>query len=300
MPEATDHHGHHHGPLTDERRIGAAFFIIFLFMLVEIVGGLLAGSLALLADGGHMLSDAIALAMSWAAIRVGKRPADSDRSYGYRRLEVLVAFANGCSLFVIAAWITFEAIQRLMSPIHVVGGTMLIVAFAGLVANIVVFLILNGGNRENLNMRSAWLHVFGDLLSSIVAIVAAGIILWTNWTPIDPILSVLVAILILRSAYQIIRSSAHILLEGTPTNFDLSEIRADLIANVPAAADIHHMHAWSLTEEQPLMTLHVRCVDGRDPSALISAISQRLHERFGIAHSTIQVEATDCSDNEHC
>src|SRR5215469_11480129 len=213
------HHGHSHGAgVNYERRIGWAFIIIFVFMLIEVIGGLMAGSLALLADAGHMVSDAAALGMSWAALRLGKRAADAERSYGYKRLEVLVAFVNGCTLFVVAGWVLYEAIRRFTAPVEVLGGTMLVVAIAGLLANIVAFLVLNGGNRENLNMRSAWLHVLGDLLGFVVAIVAAGVILVTKWSPIDPLLSVLVAILILKSAAQIVKSSSQILLEGTPSN----------------------------------------------------------------------------------
>ena len=190
--------GHNHGAgVTDERRIAIAFFIILVFMIVEAIGGILAGSLALLADAGHMVSDTAALGMSWAAIRVGRRPADSARSFGYKRIEVLAAFVNGCTLFLIAGWILFEAIRRFSTPVHVLGGTMLWVAIAGLVANIVAFYVLNGGNRDNLNMKSAWLHILGDLFGFVVAIIGAGVILWTGWSPIDPILSVVVAVVIL-------------------------------------------------------------------------------------------------------
>jgi cobalt-zinc-cadmium efflux system protein len=221
-------HGHHHRhgvAVREERRIGWAFIIIFAFMLVEVVGGLMAYSLALLADAGHMVSDAAALGMSWVVLRLGKRAADAERTYGYRRLEVLVAFVNGCTLFFIAAWIVLEAIRRFAAPAEVLGGTMLVVAIAGLLANVVAFLVLNGGNRENLNMRSAWLHVLGDLLGFVVAIIAAGVIVLTGWSPIDPILSVVVAVLILKSAAQIVKSSAHILLEGTPPNLNLGDLR---------------------------------------------------------------------------
>lgn len=295
------HHGHGHalGAGTDERRIAWAFVIIFGFMLVEVAGGVISGSLALLADAGHMVSDAAALGMSWAALRVGKRPADSMRSYGYRRLEVLVAFVNGCTLFLIAAWVLFEAIRRFAAPIPVLGGPMLAVAIAGLLANVVAFLVLSGGNRENLNMRSAWLHVLGDLLGFVIAIVAAIAILWTGWSPIDPILSVLVAILILRSAAEIVKSSAHILLEGAPTDFDLSALRSDLIAAVPAVEEVHHIHAWSLTQEQSLVTLHVRCVPDANPETIVPAVNSRLRKRFGISHSTIQVDHADCADQHH-
>ena len=294
-------HGHHHchshgAATTDERRIGWAFIVIFSFMLVEVTGGIMAGSLALLADAGHMISDAAALGMSWAALRLGKRAADAERTYGYKRLEVLVAFVNGCTLFVIAGWIIIKAIRRFTAPVEVLGGTMLVVAIAGLLANIVAFLILNGGNRENLNMRSAWLHVLGDLLGFVVAIVAAGIILLTGWSPIDPILSVLVAVLILKSAAQIVKSSSQILLEGTPTGLDIDGLSADLVATLPAVAEVHHVHAWSLTAEQPLVTLHVRCAPDSDPNLIIPAINERLRKRYGITHSTIQVDCVDCSD----
>ena len=295
-------HGHDHrhaANVTNEGRIGTAFVIIFLFMLIEIGGGLIAGSLALLADGGHMVSDAAALGMSWLAIHVGKTPADEARSYGYQRLEVLAAFLNGCTLFLIAAWIVFEAIRRFASPVHILGSTMLTVAVAGLVANVVAFFVLSGGNRANLNMRSAWLHVLGDILGFVVAIAAAGVILWTGWSPIDPLLSIIVALLILKSAYDIVRSSSHILLEGTPVNFDLGALSADLQSAVPTGAGIHHVHAWSLTAEQPLVTLHVRCPPGGDSATLISTINDRLEKRFGITHSTIQVESFECTDENH-
>ena len=293
-------HGHSHtGSVTDERRIGWAFIIIFCFMLVEVAGGLIAGSLALLADAGHMVSDAAALGMSWAALRVGKRPADHARSFGYKRLEVLVAFVNGCTLFVIAGWIVFEAIWRFSAPVKVLGGPMLAVAIAGLLANIAAFVALNGGNRENLNMRSAWLHVLGDLLGFIVAIVAAIVILWTGWSPIDPLLSILVAVLILKSASGIVRSSAHILLEGTPAGVDLSTLPADLAAAVPKVIEVFHVHAWSLTAEHSMVTLHVRCEPGADPASVIPAINSRLKDRFGIAHSTIQIELSDHADEHH-
>jgi cobalt-zinc-cadmium efflux system protein len=300
--EHSHSHAHDHGhvgPNTDERRLFWAFIIIFVFMLIEIAGGLLSGSLALLADGGHMISDAAALAMSWGALRIGRRPADGMRSYGYRRLEVLVAFVNGCALFLIAAWVIVEAARRVASPVAVLGGPMLAVAVAGLLANAVAFWVLSGGDRDNLSTRSAWLHVLGDLLGFAIAIVAAAVILATGWSPIDPLLSVAVALLILRSAAQIVRSSAHILLEGTPSGFNSEALRRDLMASVPAVLEVHHIHAWLLTQNQPLVTLHVRCAADADRETLVVAVSQRLRREFGIAHSTIQVDHAACAD-EHC
>jgi len=294
------HAGHAHSTAAgDEWRIACACLIIVAFLALQIVGGVISGSLALLADAGHMLSDAVALAMSWAALRIGRRPADPLRSYGYRRLEVLVAFANGCALFVITAWIVFEAAWRLATPHTVLGLPMLAVAAAGLVANAVAFLILSGGRRENLNLRSAWLHVLGDLLGFAITVVAAAVILATGWARIDPVLSLIVAALILRSALQIVRASGHILLEGTPAGLDSASVRDDLMTVLPDVCDVHHVHAWCLTQEQSFITLHVRATPGADLDALVPAITRRLELRFGIAHSTIQVDHAECEDEHH-
>lgn len=288
-------HDHLHG-VTDQRRIGWAFFVIAAFMIVEIAGGLLSGSLALLADAGHMVSDTAALGFSWAAIHYGKRPATARLSYGYKRLEILAAFVNGCALFVIAAWIMVEAVRRFASPVPVIGKTMMIVAFAGLAANIAAFLILHGGNRENLNLRGAWLHVLGDMLGSVAAIVAAGVILVTGWTPIDPLLSIFVAVIILKSAWGIVRSSAHILLEGTPEGVTLADIKADLEQNVAEIRDAHHIHAWSITSERHMVTLHVHPSPGIPSHEVVAAVQRRLAVTFNIEHATVQVEEEVCVD----
>jgi cobalt-zinc-cadmium efflux system protein len=275
-----------------------ALAIIVLFMVVEIVGGLISGSLALLADAGHMVSDAAALGFSWLALRIGRRAATSRMSYGYRRLEILAAFVNGLALFGIAIWITIEALQRFWQPVEVMAGTMLGVAVAGLLANIVAFLILNGGSHANLNMRSALLHVLGDLLGSVAAIVAAVVILWNGWTPIDPILSILVALIVLKSAWHLVRSSAHILLEGTPSGMHLDDVRADLEQNVAGIRRVHHLHAWSITADRHMLTLHVVRQPGAVPRDIIAAVRQRVADRFGISHVTVQVEdEEDCRDD---
>lgn len=301
-----DHAGHHHAAHAhshatgaQEWRIASACLIIVAFLVLQVIGGVISGSLALLADAGHMVSDAVALGMSWAALRIGRRPADPLRSYGYRRLEVLVAFANGCALFVVTAWIVFEAAWRLATPRPVLGLPMLAVAAAGLVANAVAFAVLSGGRRENLNLRSAWLHVLGDLLGFAITVVAAALILATGWTRIDPVLSMIVAALILRSALQIVRAAGHILLEGTPPGFDAASVREDLIATLPDVSDVHHVHAWCLTQEQSFITLHIRAAQGADLDTLVPAVTRRLELRFGIAHSTIQVDHAECEDEHH-
>ena len=208
-----------HGSSQDNvRRVQIALALTATFMVVEVVGGVISGSLALLADAGHMLTDTMSLALAALAFRVSSRPADARRSYGYHRFQILAAFVNGLSLLFIVGWILLEAVRRFVEPVEVMGTTMLLVASAGLIINIVSFLMLHGGDRQNLNMRGAAMHVAGDLLGSLAAIVAALVIIQTGWMPIDPILSVAVAMLILRSAWQLVKRSGHILLEGAPTN----------------------------------------------------------------------------------
>lgn len=274
----------------------AAFVIIAVFMVVEVAGGVLSGSLALLADAGHMASDAVALAFSWLAVRIGKRAATERLSYGFRRVEILAAFVNGLALFLIAAWIVVEAVRRSLEPAPILGGPMLAVALAGLAANVAAFFVLFRGSHDNLNMRSAMLHIVGDLLGSAAAIVAALIVLWTGWTPIDPILSVLVAVIILKSAWGVLRSAGHILLEGTPPEVSIPDVKADLERHVPLVHDVHHIHVWSITADAHLLTLHVVPREGAAPQAVIAAVRARLAERFGIHHVTIQVEESRCAD----
>jgi cobalt-zinc-cadmium efflux system protein len=294
-------HSHDHAAVTadSERRIFRVMLLTGGFMLAEVIGGLLSGSLALLADAGHMLTDAGALGLAWFAFRMGRRPSDARRSYGYHRFQVLAAFVNGLALFAISAWIVFEAIHRLIDPVPVQGTGMLTIAVLGLLVNLASFLILHRGHGENLNVRGAALHVLADLLGSVAAIVAALIILDTGWTPIDPILSVLVVALILRGAWRLTRRSGHILIEGTPEGLDPGNIGKELRSALPELNDVHHVHAWSLTSERHLVTLHA-VVDGdADRNATLTAIREVLSQRFGIDHATIQLEQDECIDAHH-
>jgi cobalt-zinc-cadmium efflux system protein len=263
------------------------------FMVVEVIGGLASGSLALLADAGHMLTDTLSLALAFAAFRIGRWPQDARRTYGYHRFQVLAAFVNGLTLVAIVGWIAIEAVRRLLEPVEVLGGLMLAVALIGLAVNLAAFAILHGGDRENLNLRGAALHVLADLLGSLAAIVAALVISLFGWMPIDPLLSLLVALLILRSAWFLLRRSGHILLEGAPDWLDEAELRDALVAAVPAVLDVHHVHAWMLTSERPLITLHARVAPGADQQQTLHAIHQALAERFGIEHATVQIETED-------
>jgi cobalt-zinc-cadmium efflux system protein len=241
-----DHHTHYDQGVSRNSvtRVKLALILTGIFTLVEIAGGIISGSLALLADAGHMLTDTFALGLAAFAFHVSARPADAKRSFGYHRFQIIAAFVNGLSILLIVVWIVFEAIQRLLAPPDVIGGTMLLVAIVGLVVNVVAFVILHGGDQENLNIRGAVLHVMGDLLGSVAAVAGAIVIIKTGWMPIDPIFSLLVAALLLRSAWQLTRRSAHILLEGSPEWLDVQEMREKIVATVPAVLDIHHVHVW--------------------------------------------------------
>jgi len=296
-----DHsHSHSHGAGAGELRLAFAAVLTGLFMLAEMVGGYVSGSLALIADAGHMLTDFASLALAWYGFRLARRPADWRRTYGYDRFSILAAFTNGIALFVIAAWIVVEAWHRLSEPSNVIGGIMLWVALAGLAVNIGVFYVLHSGGdaHTNLNVRAAALHVLGDLLGSVAALVAAIVIMTTGWMPIDPLLSVLVALIILRSAWRVVAESGHILLEGAPAGVDSRALAADLVGQVPGVTDIHHVHAWSINEERPMVTLHARIDDSATaPEVITAAIKNRLKERFKIAHATIEIERETCADD---
>jgi len=297
---AHDHgheHGHHaHG--SNLRRVMIALVLTGTFMVVEIIGGIISGSLALLADAGHMLTDTMALALAAMAFHVSKRPPDGKLTYGYQRFQILAAFVNGLSLLAIVGWILFEAVSRFINPRDILGETMLVVAAAGLVVNLISFAVLHTGDRENLNISGAALHVAGDLLGSVAAIVAAIVIIYTGWTLIDPLLSIAVAGLILRSAWSLVKRSAHVLLEGAPEWLDVDAMQQRIVANVPGVGEIHHVHIWGLTPQQLMLTMHMSLggpVDSQ--SDVIRRVKSFLQQEYGIGHSTIELEVDGCSDH---
>lgn len=295
--EGHDHHGHaHHHGMGNERRVMLAMWLTGGFMVVEALGGIFSGSLALIADAGHMLTDTGALMLAWLATRFARRPADVARSYGYARAEILAAFANGIVMIGVVGWIFFEAVGRIMEPAPILGGPMLVIAAVGLAVNIAAFKLLHGG-ESNLNMRGAMLHVLGDMLGSVAAIAAAIVILLTGYTIADPILSVLVALLILRSAIAITKESAHILMEGTPEGADSDMIAGDLMAHVEGLSDVHHVHAWSLGSNRAVATLHAQLKPETDAGTALGAIKARLADKFGIGHATVQIEPEGCPDH---
>ena len=267
------------------------------FMVAEAAGGALSGSLALLADAGHMLTDAASLALAWAAFRIARRPSDWRRTYGFHRFQVLAAFTNGITLFFIAIAIAYEAVHRLRTPADVLAGPMLAIAVVGLLVNIAAFFVLHGAERDNLNIKGALMHVLGDLLGSVAAIVAALVILGTGWTPIDPLLRCWWLWSFSAAHGSWWWRSGHILLEGAPRNLDVEAMRRDLIA-IPGVADIHHVHAWSLTQERPMVTLHARIASTEtDTPRIVAAIKTRLRAHFGVDHATVEVEHEHCADD---
>ena len=289
-----DHdHDHSHVPTVtkeNERKILLSFFIIFTFMVVEAVGGVISGSLALLADAGHMLTDAIALGLAYVAFRLGRRVADSQRTFGYARFEVIAGLINALTLFGIVAWIVYEAIERFQEPQPVMAGSMFVVAIIGMLVNLFVLWYLTRGDSDHVNVKGAVLHVMGDLLGSVGAIVAAVVIWYTGWTPIDPILSVFVSLLILRSAWSLLKNTLHILLEGAPDNAGAEKISEHLRKTVPGIQSVHHVHVWSLTSGRVLATLQVQPMEGVDVRTVMQQVDHELKTEFKIEHPTIGID----------
>ncbi len=299
-------HGHgpgeHNHPAPDHsaKTLGRAFFLIAGFTGVEFIGGLMANSLTLIADAGHMLLDATALGLAWYAARLAQRSGDATMSYGYHRLQVLAAFVNGLTLAALVIWIVFEAAGRLQTPEVMDPIPTLIIATLGLGVNIIAWRLLHSGhdhgNHDNLNVRAAAMHVLGDLLGSAAAIIAALTVWFSGWQYADPLLAAVIAIVLGRGAWRVLRESAHILLEGVPQGVDVREIRSALMTGVPGVLEVHHVHAWSLTAQKPLVTLHANVQESTDVSGATSLMKKILLDRFGIDHSTIQVELGPCPD----
>ncbi len=292
------HHEHDHEHHSSGSLLGAALALTGAFMLVEFVGGILARSLALLADAGHMLTDTAALALAWAATRIAARPADTRRSFGYQRLRVLATFVNGCALLFIVAWIAVEAVQRLLNPVGVNATAILWVGGLGLGVNVIVFVLLRRGDAHDMNVAAATLHVVGDLLGSAAAVLAGVVILFTGWLPIDPLLSLFVCALIVRSALALVRRSAHILMEGAPDWLDIGELRSTLEQRIPAIRDVHHVHAWLVGPQETLLTMHASVSAAADHAVVLKHAKVLLAERFGITHATIQIEIENCVDED--
>ncbi|HEX4871645.1 MAG TPA: cation diffusion facilitator family transporter [Nevskiaceae bacterium] len=286
----------HQEPAADGSRLRLALGLTVGFMAVELAAGVYSGSLALIADAGHMATDAASLALALFAVSAARRPADAQRSFGYARARVLAAFVNALALIGLAGWIAVEALLRLLEPAPVLALPMLVVASLGLLVNLLCLRILHGGHHHDLNTQGAIAHVIGDLLGSVAAIAAALLILFTGYTVADPLLSVVVAGLIARHGLRLARDCAHVLLEGTPRGLDLTALRQQLPAAVPGLREVHHLHAWELVPGQILMTLHA-VVDPAelDPDQAPARIARWLGEQHRVHHVTVQVERQPCA-----
>lgn len=289
-----DHdHGHNHTHAANKKTLMISFFIITGYMIIEVIGGLLTNSLALLADAGHMLSDSISLGVGFLAFTLGERVANHTKTYGYKRFEILAAVFNGVTLIIIALYIFYEAFQRFTNPPEVASKGMLIVAFIGLLVNLLVaWMLMRGGDtKENLNLRATFLHVLGDLLGSVGAVIAALLIMFFNWGWADPLASVIVAILVLISGWRVTKDAVHILMEGTPRNINLHDI-INTMKDIPGILDIHDLHVWSITSGQNALSCHAVVDEDlsiQESQKLLRAIEHNL-AHMGVNHVTVQME----------
>jgi len=282
---------------TPVRRLRAALVVTAVFLVVEVVGGFLANSLALLADAGHMLTDVAALALSLFVAWFSRQPASPQKTYGYLRWEVLAAFLNGATLLLISAWIVWEAIVRLRAPEPLASGLMLIVAVSGLVVNLIAARMLHSSGTSSLNVRAAYLHVLSDLLGSVGTVAAAVIIRWTGWLAADPIASLLMALLILRGAWRVVRESVDVLLESTPSHISLGSVRAQLEA-IPGVESVHDLHVWTVTSGLVAMSAHAIVRESDRHQHVLEHVHDAMR-LFGIEHVTVQLERSEMYEREH-
>ena len=281
-------HSHDHGN-ADRRALAIVFALTAGFMVVEIVGGLLTGSLALLADAGHMLSDAVSLGVALFAVWLAARPATPQRSFGYKRAEILAALFNGVTLVAISVWIFYEAFRRLSEPPEILGGPMLAVAFVGLLVNVAGAAILARSGGESLNVQGALRHVLADVAGSVGAIAASVVIITTGWVYADPLISVLIGLLVLGSSWRLLRDSVNVLLEQAPRGLDAEEVGTSMVG-VPGVEEVHDLHVWTITSGFPALAAHVLVGRNQDCHARRRDLEKLLANDFGIEHTTLQVD----------
>ncbi|MBW2267548.1 MAG: cation transporter [Deltaproteobacteria bacterium] len=285
--------GHHHGAdQANEQRLRWALLLAVGYMAAEAIGGWWTGSLALLADAGHMLSDSLALTLSLLAFRLARRPSSTQQTYGHHRTEVLAALANGLLLVGVAVIVFREAIERLGAEREILGGPMLGIAVGGLAVNLVALWILHAGSRDNLNVRGAWLHVLSDALGSVGAIAAATLIWAFGWTWADPAASLLIAALIVHAAWALLREAVAVLMEWAPAHVDVCSVE-DAIREVTGVSAVHDLHVWTISSGRVALSGHVLAERGGDGASLLQELADLLHDRFAIEHSTLQIETED-------
>ncbi|MEK4912081.1 cation diffusion facilitator family transporter [Bacillus sp. FSL E2-8887] len=283
-------HSHDHGHSKNKKVLLIAFLLTTSFMIAEVIGGFVTNSLALLSDAGHMLSDAVSLALSLLAFKLGEKTATAAKTYGYKRVEMLAALCNGVVLIVISVYIFIEAIRRFKEPVEIASNGMLIIAVLGLLINIVsAWILMRGGDvKGNLNLRSAFLHVLGDLLGSVGAIIAALLIKFFGWTAADAVASILVSILVIISGWRVTRDTVHILMEGAPQHIDAEEVKNTLL-NITIIKEVHDLHIWSVTSDFQVLTCHL-IIEGNETQSVLKEATDVLKGKFHVEHVTIQVE----------
>jgi len=291
--------GHDHGKGANERAMWFALFLTGGFMVAEAVGGYITGSLALISDAAHMLTDTAALGIALFAIRMGRRAADARRTYGYARFEILAAAFNAAMLFVVAFYIFYEALERLRQPARIESVAMLLIASLGLVVNFISMRLLSAGKDKNLNVKGAYLEVWSDMLGSVGVITGALIIRFTNWTWVDPLIAVAIALWVLPRTWTLLKESVNVLLEGVPDGLKLAQVELTL-RSVPGVQGVHDLHVWSITSGKSTLSAHLLLNEGVDAERLRIGISARLRDQFGIRHSTLQCEFTPCDSDDEC
>jgi cobalt-zinc-cadmium efflux system protein len=282
-------HGHSHGGGEDARRLALALALILVFMAGEVVAGILAESLALLSDAAHMLTDAGALALSLVVLRLAAQPAGGNRTFGLRRSEILSAQANGAALLVLAGFIVYGAVRRLISPPPAHGGWILFVAIVGIGVNFLATWLLAGANRQSLNVEGSFQHVLNDLYAFIATAIAGGIILATGWLRADPVAALFVATLMLWASWRLLRDSGRVLLDIAPAGLPVNEIGTAMAAH-PGVVEVHDLHVWEVTTEFPTLSAHVLVEPGADCHGIRRELESLLRDRFGLEHTTLQVE----------
>ncbi|MFC1942970.1 cation diffusion facilitator family transporter [Chloroflexota bacterium] len=278
-----------------------ALAIVVVIMVAEVIGGIFSGSLALLGDAGHMLIDALALGLALFAMTIARRPATPSKTYGYHRVEIMAALANGVTLVLLAGYIFYEAYQRFLDPPLVQTSLMLLVATIGLIANLIGMLLLRRASHEHLNIKAAYWHIFGDTISSVGVIAAGVIISVTDWYIVDPIIAVFIGCIILWGAVRLVRESVDILLEAVPKHVQIDEV-LEIIKSVPGVEDVHDIHIWTITSNIHALSAHLRIEDQRvsNSAEIMEAVNQDLGRHFNITHTTLQLECESCPTGLIC
>lgn len=283
------HGGGHHRHDRQRRRLAITLALVVTYMIAEVVGGYISGSLALLADAGHMLSDAGSLVIALFAMSIARRPASRTHTFGYQRAEILAALANGAALIAVSGYIFYEAYQRVRTPPEVRGGVMLAVASGGLIVNLLGLWLLHGGRSESLNVRGAWLHVLADALGSVGAIVAGALVAAWGWYLADPIASALIGVLVLYSSWSLLAQTVGVLMQAVPAHIDLRALE-DALTSIDGVVEVHDLHVWSMTSGLDVMSAHLTVAADGERSVIVEQVHERMRDRFDLHHSTIQLD----------